>query len=106
MSNLKKKNKRVAHATMVWERDQLKIATAAEALTKAVAVVEQYRDELTDEQYTDVMAKFELQKEELQKFATKARDKYAKKMAELNVEAVVFDGKESIVNLEDLNANV
>ena len=81
--NNKKVNKRLANAEAKFQKEQLQAAAAAEQLSKAMAVVEQYRDELTDAQYDDVMYKFDAQKTEIEKFLIKARDKYAKKLKEL-----------------------
>lgn len=104
MSNTKKKDKRVAHATMVWEREQLSAAMAAEQIDKALAVVMQYKDELTEEQLQAILEQSRQKKVEVEQYLMAARDKYAKKLEELNVEAVVYDGKASLVNLEDLDA--
>jgi hypothetical protein len=83
MSNDKRKTKWIANAEAKFQKEQLQAATAAEQLTKAVAVVEQYREELTDLQYKEVMERFEEQKKEIEQFLLKARDKYAKKLKEL-----------------------
>ena len=83
MSNNKKLNKRIANADLKFQKEQLQAAQAAEALSKAVAVVEQYKGELTDDQYVEVMTRFTEQKEEIQKFLILARDKYVLKLKEL-----------------------
>lgn len=83
MSKDKKTLKRIANAEEKFQKEQLQAATAAEQLSKAVAVVEQYREELTDLQYEEVMARFEEQKKEIEQFLLKARDKYAQKLKEL-----------------------
>jgi Spy/CpxP family protein refolding chaperone len=99
----KKKDKRLAHANMVWERSQLKAAMAAEQIDKAVAAVEQYADELSEQQIADIKAQVELQKKEIESFLIKERDKYAAKLDELKLEAVIQDGsKPKLVNLGDL----
>lgn len=89
MSNWKKKAKNKAHAEMVWEREQLQAATAAEQLDKAVAAVEQYKDELTPEQITDVYTMVEMRKGELKDFLLKARDKYVTKMREMGLDPIM-----------------
>lgn len=81
--NDKKRQKRIAHAEIVFQRDQLRAATAAEQLNKAAATVEQYRGELTDAQFADVMAKMDEQKKDLEQFLLKARNKYVAKLKEL-----------------------
>jgi hypothetical protein len=101
--NNKKKNKRLAHANMVWERSQLKAAVAAEQIDKAVAAVEQYSGELTEEQILQIKAQVELQRKEIESFLIKERNKYAAKLDELKIEAVIQEGpKSKIVNLGDL----
>lgn len=101
----KKKDKRLSHATMVWEREQIQAAMAAEAIDKALAVVMQYKDELTDEQVSEVLEQTRIKRLELEEFLLQARNKYATKLDELNLEAVIQDriGKPSVlVNIEDL----
>lgn len=103
----KKKDKRLAHANMVWERSQLKAAMAAEQIDKAIAAVEQYGEELTEEQLLEIQAQVELQKKEIESFLIKERDKYAAKLDELNLEAVIQEklgdgSKPKLVNLGDL----
>ena len=58
----KKKDKGLAHANMVWERSQLKAAIAAEQIDKAIAAVEQYKDELNEEQLEAIKVQVENQK--------------------------------------------
>jgi len=92
---------------MVWERSQLKAAIAAEQIDKAVAAVEQYSDELSEQQIVDIKAQVELQKKEIESFLIKERDKYAAKLDELNLEAVIHErlgdgSKPKLVNLGDL----
>lgn len=101
----KKKEKRLAHATMVWERAQLRAATAAEQIDKALAAVEQYKHELTDAQIEDIKSQVEIQRAEIEKYILKERNKYADKLDDLNLEAVIkerMNGPRVLVNLEDL----
>lgn len=99
----KKKDKRLAHANMVWERSQLKAAIAAEQIDKAIAAVEQYKDELNKEQLEAIRVQVENQKKQIEAYLISERDKYAAKLDELNIEAVIKDGsKPVLVNLEDL----
>lgn len=101
--NNKKRDKRLAHANMVWERSQLKAAIAAEQIDKAVAAIEQYKEELTEQQINDIKAQVEVQRKEIENFLLKERNKYAAKLDELKLEAVIQDGsKPKLVNLEDL----
>ena len=99
----KKKDKRLAHANMVWERSQLKAAIAAEQIDKAVAAVEQYKEELSEEQFEEIKLQVENQKKQIEAYLIAERNKYAAKLDELNIEAVIKDGsKPVLVNLEDL----
>lgn len=89
MSNEKKKDKRVAHAEMVWEREQLQAAMAVENIDKALFIIEEYKDEMTDEQLEEVRVQTARQKKEIETFLMAARDKFAKKLDEYNLEAVI-----------------
>lgn len=89
MSNEKKKSKDVAHAVMVWEREQLQAATAAEQLTKALAAVEFYKEELTESEINSIYAKVEAQRGEIKDFLVNARNKYVTKLAEHGVEPTI-----------------
>ena len=88
---------------MVWERSQLKAAIAAEQIDKAIAAVEQYKDELNEEQLETIKVQVENQKKQIEAYLIAERNKYAAKLDELNIEAVIKDGsKPVLVNLEDL----
>lgn len=81
--NNKKLTKHLENAELKFQKEQLRIASAAEMLSKAIATVEQYKADLTDDQYVDVMTRFTEQKEEIEKAAFAARDKYIAKLKEL-----------------------
>lgn len=81
--NAKKLRKRMAHAEMVWEREQLKAAMIAEQLNKAIAAVEQYKDELSEEQINAVHEQVNLRRKELEEYVTNAKAKYLAKLDEL-----------------------
>lgn len=103
--NEKKKDKQLANATAKWEKEQLQAAYAAEQIDKALAVVMQYKDELTDKQLEDVLEHTRQKKAEIEAFLLKARNKYADKLDSLQIEAVIQDSdrtKSVLVNLEDL----
>jgi hypothetical protein len=91
MSNEKKKDKRIAHAEMVWEREQLQAAMAVEKIDKSLFVIEEYKDELTDEQIENIRLQVQNQRAEIETFLMAARDKFAKKLDEYNLEAVIAD---------------
>lgn len=103
----KKKDKRLTNATAKWEKEQLQAAFAAEQIDKSLAVIMQYKDELTEQQLEDVLEQTRIKKAEIEEFLLKARNKYAKKLDELNLEAVITEAsaerhKAVLVNLEDL----
>jgi hypothetical protein len=101
--NNKKKSKRLAHAEMVWEREQLKAAMIAEQLDKAIAAVEQYREELTQEQIDGVYAQVNLRKKDLEEYVISAKNKYLAKLKELQSNPVIIETDESEPdNLEEL----
>jgi acyl-CoA reductase-like NAD-dependent aldehyde dehydrogenase len=83
MANEKKTAKYIENAELKFQEQQLQAAAIAEKLSKAIATVEQYKEELNDLQYSDVMKKFEEQKKELEAFVLSARDKYVTKLKEL-----------------------
>jgi acyl-CoA reductase-like NAD-dependent aldehyde dehydrogenase len=83
MANEKKKEKQIQNAELKFQEEQLQAAAIAEKLSKAIATVEQYKEELTALQYSDVMKKFEEQKKELEAFVLNARDKYVAKLKDL-----------------------
>lgn len=83
MSNQKKIQKRIENADLKFQKEQLQIAAAAETLSKAIAVVEEYKSELTDDQYVEIMTKFDERKSEIEEILIKARDKYVAKLKEL-----------------------
>ena len=83
MANEKKLEKYILNADKKFEKEQLQAAVAAESLSKSIAVIEQYKHELTDLQYEDVMKKFEEQKKGIEEFLLSARDKYVLKLKEL-----------------------
>ena len=100
-----KKDKRLANATAKWEKEQLQAAFAAEAIDKALAVIMEHKNELTEEQLQEVLEQTRIKKAELEEFLLKARDKYAEKLDELNLEAVIkerMNGPRVLVNIEDL----
>jgi hypothetical protein len=70
---------------MVWEREQIKAAMIAEQLDKAIAAVEQYKTELTEEQIADVHAQVELRRKDLQEYVETAKQKYLNKLDEIAI---------------------
>ena len=84
----KKKDKRIAHATMVWERSQLQAASVSEQINKAFATVMFYKDELTEEQVTRINSEMDDRTAAIERFILEERDKYVAKLAEYNIEAL------------------
>jgi hypothetical protein len=84
----KKKDKRIAHATMVWEREQLHAAFVLEQISKAFATVMHYKDELTEEEIARVNSEMADRKKAIENYVLSARDKYVSKMAEFDIEVL------------------
>jgi hypothetical protein len=87
---------KVKKATKKWEEAQITAATVAENLTKALSVVELYKDELTPLQYADVQFKFDSQKKELEAFLLSERDKYVAAMEKLGLEPLTEEASKEI----------
>lgn len=87
---------KVKKATQKWEKAQLKAAMAAEALSKAMAVVEAHKADLTPLQYADVSFKFDEQKKELEKFLLGERDKYVTAMDALGLEPLTEEASKEL----------
>lgn len=87
----KKKDKRIAHAEMIWERDQVQAATAMQQIDKSQAIIDFNKDELTETQLNEIYAAIDARREEVKAFLLSSRDKYAAKLAEYNLEAVVAE---------------
>lgn len=99
----KKLNKRLTHARMVWEREQIKAAMVAEHLDKAIATVEQYRDELSEEQIAAVHDQVETRRKDLEEYVLKAKNKYLAKLEELGIDPTLAKTGESTADsLEEL----
>lgn len=102
----KKRDKRLAHAQMIWEREQLQAAQASQAIDQALEIMMKFKDELTEEQIEEALDQTRIKKAEIEKFILKARDKFATKLDDLNLEAVIHDRMDRsnavLVNLEDL----
>lgn len=82
----KKKAKDVAHATMVWEREQLKAAMMVEQADKAIATIEQYQEELSEQELSDVRKHMEDRQKDIEQFLLNAKSKYVAKLAIYGIE--------------------
>ena len=87
----KKKDKRIAHAEMIWERDQVQAATVMQQIDKSQAIIEFNEGELTKEQLDAVYGAIATRRQEVREFLMAARDKYVAKMEEYNLEVVIAD---------------
>ena len=87
----KKKDKRIAHAEMVWEREQVQAAAIMEQIDKSQAVIELHKDELAEAELDAVYAALAARREDVKAFLLAARDKYVAKMDEYNLEVVIAD---------------
>jgi len=83
MANEKKKRKNAAYAKMLWEKAQLRAATATEQLDKSVAVILQYKEELAPEALSDALAQVEKQRGEVKDYLLKERDKFGQRIQEI-----------------------
>ena len=86
----------VKKATKRWEEAQLRAATAAESITKAIAVVEAHKAELTPLQYADVQFKFDEQKKQIETFLLEARDIYVSAMDKLGLEPLTEEATKKL----------
>lgn len=80
----KRIDKRVSHAEMVWEREQLQAALAKNSLDEAMVIIRENSDELDAEKMALVEKEAARRYKELEEFILAARDKYLTKMKELN----------------------
>jgi hypothetical protein len=83
MANEKKKRKSAAYAKMLWEKAQLRAATATGQLDKSVAVILQYKDELAPAALTDALTQVEKQRGEVKDYLLKERDKFGQRIDEI-----------------------
>jgi hypothetical protein len=94
--NNKKFNKSLAHAEMVYQREQIKAAIMREQLDKALAIVDQNKTEFSDEDYALLMEQLDKRREEIKEFLLKATNKYAKKLKDLGDPKIDFKTDEVI----------
>ena len=94
--NNKKRNKRLAHAEMVFQREQLKAATMSEQLNKAVSVVNQHKQEFSAEEFVEIEAQLQSRRDDIRDFLVKATEKYARKLQELGDPKINFETDEVI----------
>jgi len=94
--NNKKRNKSLAHAEMVFQREQLKAAMMQEQLDKAWAIVEQNKTELSDEDYAEIMKQLDTRRSDIKEFLLNATNKYAKKLKDLGDPKIDFETGEVI----------
>jgi hypothetical protein len=82
----KKKDKDLAHATNVWEREQLHVAGLLGEIEKSASIIDGHRNELTDEEYLSLVDKIDERRAEVAEYLLKSRDKYVQKCHDLGVE--------------------
>lgn len=80
----KKTEKNLAHAKMVWAREQMQAAKALETLEKAMEQVRENAESITPEDLQVIEKKYEEQKAEIEAFVLKARDKFVTKVGPEN----------------------
>jgi len=94
--NKKKINKSLAHAEMVFQKEQLKAAMMQEHLNKAIAIIDQHKQELSEVLYADAQKHLEERRTEIKEFLIKATEKYAKKLKDLGDPKIDFETDEII----------
>lgn len=94
--NNKKRNKSLAHAEMVFQREQLKAAVMQEQLDKALGIVEQNKSEFSDDEYAQLMEQLDNRRAEIKEFLLNATNKYAKKLKDLGDPKIDFETDEVI----------
>jgi flagellar biosynthesis GTPase FlhF len=82
----KKLEKNLAHARMVWAREQMQAAQALETLEKAMEQVRENAESIPPEDLQVIEGKYEEQKSEIQNFVLKARDKFVTKVGPENAD--------------------
>jgi hypothetical protein len=83
----KKVQKNIAHAKMVWAREQLQAAKALEQLEAAMETIRKNSEAITADELETVEEKYEEQKKRIEEFILKARDKFVIKVGPENVDA-------------------
>jgi hypothetical protein len=76
--------KSIAHAEMVWEREQLQAATAKEAIDIAFELVKANADDIEADKMVLIEAEVATRNKDIEEFLLKARDKYLAKITELS----------------------
>lgn len=79
-NQLKRQQKSLAHARMVWEREQLQAAKAKKSIDEAVAIIRAKKDELTEQQMEEIEREVAQRYADIEAFVMKARDKYIAKV--------------------------
>jgi hypothetical protein len=88
----KRIEKTMAHARMVWAREQIQAAAAMKVLDEAWAAVEANSSELDAVLMQAVEHEYQSRKEEVKKFLLDARDKFVAKLGEENADlGIDFD---------------
>lgn len=83
-NQIKRHNKRLAHARMVWERDQLQAAKAKKTIDDAMSLIRAKKDELTEQQMEEIEREVAQRYADIEAFVMKARDKYVAKVGPEN----------------------
>ena len=82
----KKAEKNLAHAKMVWAREQMQAAQALELLENAMEQVRQNAESIPPEDLQVIEEKYEEQKLQIKSFVLKARDKFVTKVGPENAD--------------------
>lgn len=86
MPKRKKMDKNLAHARMVWAREQIQAAAALEKLEEAIKQIRGNADSITPEELVIIESKYEEQKLRIKDFVLQCRDKFVIKVGPENAD--------------------
>ena len=75
----KKLKRRIEHAEFMWEKAQIKAASAQSVLDYMVEQFNKYKEELTPEQVEQTEDQIALRQKEIQEFLMKEKDLYVER---------------------------
>jgi hypothetical protein len=81
--NEKKRIKNLEHAEYIYQKDQLKAAMMQEQVDKALAIIDQFKSELTAEEFEKAMKQADERANDIKVFLMEATARYAEKLKKL-----------------------
>lgn len=76
----KKLKRRIEHAEFLWERAQVKAASAQSVLDYMVEQIEKYRAELTEEQIKETEEQVVLRQKEIEEYIMAEKTEYERRL--------------------------